>query len=113
MVRYGSTRDWVRGLTVVTGGGDVMHCNQGLIKNSSGYDFRHLFIGSEGTLGFITEAILKFTTPPESTQTILFSLHDQRQLMSIFSHLQKVVPIIAFEFFSDFAMKCVMAENNL
>jgi len=113
VVRYGSTRDWVRGLTVVTGSGDVLHCNQGLIKNSSGYDFRHLFIGSEGTLGFITEAILKFTTPPESTQTILFSLHDQRQLMSIFSQLQKLVPIIAFEFFSDFAMQCVMAENRV
>ena len=51
VIRYGNTRDWIGGLTVVTGSGDVLELNRGLLKNSSGYDLRHLFIGSEGTLG--------------------------------------------------------------
>ena len=64
VIRYGLTRDWVAGLTVVTGTGEIMHFNNSLVKNASGYDFRHLFIGSEGTLGFITEATLKVTRQP-------------------------------------------------
>ena len=46
VIRYGMTRDWVLGLVVVTGTGDVLHLNQGLTKNNTGYDLRHLFIGA-------------------------------------------------------------------
>jgi len=53
VIRYGMTRDWVTGLKVVTGKGDLLELNKGLVKNATGYDFRHLFIGSEGTLGFV------------------------------------------------------------
>ncbi|HJP51527.1 MAG TPA: FAD-binding oxidoreductase, partial [Pseudomonadales bacterium] len=49
VLRYGLTRDWVRGLKVVTGSGELLDLNKGLIKNATGYDLRHLFIGSEGT----------------------------------------------------------------
>lgn len=58
VIRYGLTRDWVTGLKVVTGRGDLLDLNGGLIKNASGYDLRHLFIGSEGTLGIIVQATL-------------------------------------------------------
>ncbi|NVJ51920.1 MAG: FAD-binding oxidoreductase, partial [Gammaproteobacteria bacterium] len=61
VIRWGMTRDWVVGLTVVTGDGEVLQLNQGLIKNATGYDLRHLMIGSEGTLGIIVEAQLKLT----------------------------------------------------
>lgn len=64
VVRYGLTRDWVAGLTVVTGTGDVLELNNALVKNATGYDLRHLFIGSEGTLGFITEATIKLAAAP-------------------------------------------------
>ncbi len=64
VIRYGSTRNWIYGLNVVTGNGDLLKLNQGLVKNSTGYDLRHLFIGSEGTLGIITEATVKLTKPP-------------------------------------------------
>ena len=64
VLRYGNTREWVAGLTVVTGGGEVLRLNNGLVKNSSGYDLRHLMIASEGTLGIVVEAMLKLTEPP-------------------------------------------------
>ena len=56
VIRYGLTRDWVAGLKVVTGTGEVLELNRGLVKNATGYDLRHLFIGAEGTLGFVVEA---------------------------------------------------------
>jgi FAD/FMN-containing dehydrogenase len=64
VVRYGMTREWVAGLTVVTGSGDVLECNLGLAKNNTGYDFRHLFIGSEGTLGLVVAATMRLTDLP-------------------------------------------------
>ena len=54
VIRYGMTRDWVMGLKVVNGAGEILELNRGLVKNNTGYDFRHLFIGSEGTLGLIS-----------------------------------------------------------
>ena len=50
VVRYGLTRDWIAGLKVVTGTGELLELNNGLVKNATGYDLRHLFVGSEGTL---------------------------------------------------------------
>lgn len=113
VIRYGSTRQWVMGLTVITGRGDILECNKGLVKNSTGYDFRHLFIGSEGTLGFITSAILKLTTLPKKTKVILFSLSDNHSITMLLSALQKAVSLIAFEFFCDIAMQCVMQAEQL
>ena len=56
VIRYGMTRNWVAGMKVVTGKGDVLELNKDLIKNATGYDMRQLFIGAEGTLGFVVEA---------------------------------------------------------
>ena len=55
VIRYGMTRNWISGLKVVTGKGELLELNKGLAKNATGYDLRHLFIGSEGTLGFVVE----------------------------------------------------------
>ena len=52
------------GLKVVTGTGHLLDCNFGLVKNATGYDFRHLMIGSEGTLGLIVEVDIRLTAPP-------------------------------------------------
>ncbi|MFM1847200.1 MAG: hypothetical protein RL417_674, partial [Pseudomonadota bacterium] len=64
VLRYGNMRDWVLGLTVVTGTGEILELNGALFKNNSGYDLRGLMIGSEGTLGIITGAVLRLTAPP-------------------------------------------------
>ncbi len=59
VIRYGLTREQVVGLKVVTGTGELLDLNRGLMKNATGYDLRHLFIGSEGTLGIITEVTVR------------------------------------------------------
>ena len=58
VLRHGMTRDWVLGLTVVDGRGEVLELRRGLIKNNAGPDLSQLMIGSEGIFGFITEATL-------------------------------------------------------
>ena len=74
VIRHGLTRDRVAGLTVVTGTGEVLELNRGLVKNATGYDLRHLFIGSEGTLGFIVEADLKLVEPPVPQRVMVLGL---------------------------------------
>ncbi|MDP6413675.1 MAG: FAD-binding oxidoreductase, partial [Gammaproteobacteria bacterium] len=64
VIRYGLTRNWIKGMKVVTGNGDILDLNRGLTKNATGYDLRHLFIGSEGTLGFIVELTLGLCRKP-------------------------------------------------
>ena len=70
-VRYGVTRDYVRGLTVVLANGEVIKLGGKIVKNSSGYSLLNLMIGSEGTLGIITEAILKLIPKPEISLSLL------------------------------------------
>ena len=59
VIHYGMTRNWVLGLQVVLMDGRVLELNGSLEKNNTGMDLRHLFIGTEGTLGVITEATLR------------------------------------------------------
>lgn len=70
-VKYGVTRDYVRGLTVVLPNGRVEKLGGKIVKNSSGYSLKDLLIGSEGTLGIITEAILKLVPLPEKSVSLL------------------------------------------
>lgn len=69
VLRYGSARDLCLGLEVVTPQGEVWHGLSGLRKDNTGYDLRHLYIGSEGTLGIITAATLKLFPAPAATTT--------------------------------------------
>ncbi|EIL96013.1 fad linked oxidase [Rhodanobacter sp. 115] len=85
VIRYGNTREWIAGLKVVAGNGELLELNRGLVKNSSGYDFRHLLIGSEGTLGIVVEATLKLTNPPPSSQVMLLALLDLDALTQVFA----------------------------
>jgi D-lactate dehydrogenase (cytochrome)/glycolate oxidase len=70
-VKYGTTRDWVLGLTVVLPGGRVLTTGSRCHKDVAGLDLTRLFVGSEGTLGFITEAILKLVPLPEAQASLL------------------------------------------
>ncbi len=69
--KYGTTRDYVLGLRVVLGDGRLMKVGTRAMKTSSGYDLTRLFVGSEGTLGIITEIILKISPKPLATATTL------------------------------------------
>ncbi len=74
VVRYGMARDNVLGLEVVLADGSIVSSLNKMIKNNSGYDLKHLFIGSEGTLGVITRAVLKLHPQSRSTQCALLAL---------------------------------------
>ena len=69
-VKYGTPRENTLGLTAITGKGEIIKTGVHTTKGVVGYDFTRLLIGSEGTLGIITEAILKLTPLPESTATL-------------------------------------------
>ncbi len=69
--KYGVFRDYTLGLTVVLADGRVLHTGGLTVKNVSGYDLTRLFVGSEGTLGIITEATMRLIPPPEDQRTLL------------------------------------------
>jgi len=112
VIRYGLTRQWIAGMTVVTGTGDVLRLNNGLIKNATGYDLRHLFIGSEGTLGIITEVDVRLCMQPEPQRVLVFAVPQLSGLMQILAAFSARIELSAFEFFSDLAMRRVIARGR-
>ncbi|MEW6374295.1 MAG: FAD-linked oxidase C-terminal domain-containing protein [Thermodesulfobacteriota bacterium] len=76
--KYGVTRDYVLGLEVVLPDGRIMRTGSGCIKSASGFDLTRLFVGSEGTLGVITEITLKIHPKPTAVKTGLVSFSDLR-----------------------------------
>ncbi len=113
VIRYGLTRDWIAGLTVVTGAGDVLELNRGLVKNATGYDLRHLFIGSEGTLGFVVDADVRLTRQPEPQLVMVLGVSRFRDLLAVLSCFQSALTLSAFEFFSELALEKVTAHREL
>ena len=111
VIRYGNTREWIAGLKVVTASGELLELNKGLIKNSSGYDFRQLLIASEGTLGVIVEATLKLTDPPPASNVMLLALPSFEVLMKVFAAFRERLQLQAFEFFTDRALEHVLAHG--
>ncbi|MFT5450941.1 MAG: FAD/FMN-containing dehydrogenase, partial [Enterobacterales bacterium] len=111
VIRYGMTRDQVVGLRVVTGSGEILSLNNGLIKNATGLDLRHLFVGSEGTLGFITEVTVKLINPPGPQAVIVLGLEDLSAVMPVLQSFRKDLTLSAFEFFSDQALDKVIKHQ--
>ena len=109
VIRYGNTREWIAGLKIVDGRGELLDLNRGLIKNSSGYDLRHLVIGSEGTLGLVVEATVRLTDPPPPSNVMLFALPAMDALMKVFDACRRRLTLSAFEFFTDRALHHVLA----
>jgi glycolate oxidase subunit GlcD len=99
VIKYGNIRDSVLGLTVVTGTGELLELNGALHKNNSGYDLKNLFIGSEGTLGIITEAIVKLASPPRDVARILCGVSDFDSILALLTYCRDTLPnLSAFEF---------------
>ncbi|MFR1109940.1 MAG: FAD-binding oxidoreductase [Anaerotruncus colihominis] len=71
-VKYGVTRDYVRALEVVLPDGVIVELGGKIVKNSSGYDLMDLIVGSEGTLGIVTKAVLRLLPLPQKTVSLLF-----------------------------------------
>ena len=113
VLRYGTMKNWVLGLEVVTGSGEILNLGRGLIKNAVGYHLKDLFIGSEGTLGFISKATLSLTLPPEKPQVFLIALENFDNMLSLFKEFKKKIQPLAFEFWTDQALKYVISHGTL
>ena len=112
VIRYGSTRNWVTGLKVVTGRGELLDLNMGLTKNATGYDLKNLFIGSEGTLGFIVEATLQLTSKPRQSSVMLTGTDEIGKSVEILNMFREKITLNAFEFFSANAVEHITSKTG-
>jgi FAD/FMN-containing dehydrogenase len=114
VIRYGLTRHWVLGLTAVTGTGEVLQLGGALEKNNTGYDLRQLFIGSEGTLGVITEATLKLCRPPERVAVLLLKVVDLPGVLRLFRAARRSPFVLqAFEFMGRSCVELLCRHRRL
>ena len=99
VVRYGMTRSLVLGLEVVLPDGTIINSMKKIIKDNSGYDLKQFFIGSEGTLGIITRAVLKLEELPKSRNTAFIGVasFDQVGLLLKFLDKELAGTLSAFE----------------
>lgn len=98
-VKYGVTRDYVRGLEVVTAAGDIITIGGKVVKNSSGYSLGNLIVGSEGTLAIITKAMLKLLPLPKEVISMIVPFESLEDAISAVPKIikSKIVPT-AMEF---------------
>jgi D-lactate dehydrogenase (cytochrome) len=110
--RYGTMREWVLNLTVVLADGTVVKTRQRPRKSSAGYDLTKLFIGSEGTLGLVTEITLKVTPRPLQESVAVCSFESVREAAETVSRVVKGgIPIAAIEILDDVQMRCINAAG--
>jgi D-lactate dehydrogenase (cytochrome) len=106
--RYGTMREWVISITAVLADGTVIKTRQRPRKSSAGYDLTKLFIGSEGTLGLVTEATLKLTVLPASTSVAVATFPSIGHAATCVSKVVgQGLPIAALEILDDNQMKCI------
>ncbi|MDO4232236.1 MAG: FAD-binding oxidoreductase [Lautropia sp.] len=110
VLRYGTMRELCLGLEVVTADGEIWNGLSGLRKNNTGYDLRDLFIGSEGTLGIITAAVLKLHPCPRGRVAALASVTSAEQALALLAHAQSRLAseLTAFELISRAALSLVL-----
>ncbi len=113
VIRHGMTRDWVAGLKLVTGTGELLDLNRGLVKNNAGYDLRQIVIGAEGTLGVVVEATMSLSRPPQNLAVLVLGVPDMASIMSVLAAFQGGIELSAFEFFSELALSKVVEHQGL
>ena len=113
-VKYGVTRDYVLGLTVVTPKGDIIRTGGRTMKNVVGYDLTRLFVGAEGTLGVVTEIILRLLPLPEARKTMLIAFASIEGAAEGVSTIirGKIIPT-TLEFMDASAIACVRKATPL
>ncbi|KAK4165762.1 RNA-dependent RNA polymerase [Cladorrhinum sp. PSN259] len=107
-VKYGTMKDWVINLTVVLADGTVIKTRRRPRKSSAGYNLNGLFVGSEGTLGLVTEATLKLTVIPEEFSVAVVTFPSIRDAASAAAEvMQTGIPVAAMEIMDEVQMKVV------
>ncbi|KAL4762377.1 FAD-binding oxidoreductase [Aspergillus foveolatus] len=111
--KYGTMRDWVLSLTVVLADGTIIKTKQRPRKSSAGYDLTRLFIGSEGTLGLVTEATLKLTVKPKSQSVAVASFPSVHSAaLCVTRVVEEGIPVAGVEILDDVQMKCINASGT-
>jgi D-lactate dehydrogenase (cytochrome) len=112
-VRYGTMRENVLGLEVVTASGEVIRTGTRARKSSAGYDLTRLFIGSEGTLGVIVEATVRLFPQPEAISAAVMSFPDARSaIAAVIQTIQVGVPIARSEFLCERTIRAINAHSK-
>ncbi len=109
VLRFGNARDLCLGLEVVTTEGAIWHGLTGLRKDNTGYDLRHLYIGSEGTLGVITAATMKLTPLPAASMTAMAACQSLSQCVALLGMAQQNLgaTLTGFEVMNQFSLSLV------
>lgn len=109
VLSHGTARAFVLGLEVVLADGRVWEGLKTLKKDNTGYDLKDLFVGSEGTLGIITAAVLKLMPRPAERATAFVAVPTMDKLAELFRLMERSAgpALTAFEFLSEFALSCV------
>ncbi|MGV8842651.1 MAG: FAD-binding oxidoreductase [Pseudomonas sp.] len=99
VLRYGMMRERVLGLEAVLADGTVISSLGGYLKNNTGYDLKQLFVGSEGTLGVITRAVLRLEELPAARTSAMIAVRNFPQVMALLKHLDRAAngALCAFE----------------
>lgn len=114
VLKYGPMRDLVLGVEVVLPNGDIWDQLYRLRKDNTGYDLKQLIIGSEGTLGVVTGAVLKLFTPPATSVTALASVKTVHDTLELYSRLTRVFGdrVTTFEIMSENEYSLVFAHQE-
>jgi len=112
VIRYGMMRDMVLGVEAVLADGTVISSLNHLIKNNTGYDLKQLFIGSEGTLGIVTKAVLRLRPKPASQNTAFVAVDDFASLPKLLRRVERGLggTLSAFEVMWDSFYRLVTTE---
>jgi FAD/FMN-containing dehydrogenase len=112
VLRYGNTRDLCLGLEVVTAQGDIWNGLKALRKDNSGYDLKDLFVGSEGTLGVITGAVLKLFPNPAAKVVAFLGVESPQKAMQAFNQFRRALDtsLTAFELLSHACLQIVLTH---
>ncbi|MCP4765378.1 MAG: FAD-binding protein [Gammaproteobacteria bacterium] len=112
-VRYGTMRENVLALTVVTASGEIIHTGTRARKSSAGYDLTHLFVGSEGTLGVITEISLRLYGLSEAISAAIVNFPDVRSAAeATIQTIQMGIPMARIEIVDSAFMKAINAYSK-
>ncbi len=106
--RYGTMKDWVISTTVVLADGTIVKTRNRPRKSTAGYDLTRLMVGSSGTLGLVTEAVLKVTSKPENEQVAVIAFPDSTKAVNtVIDVVQKGIPLAALELLDENIMRAV------
>ena len=111
--RYGTMKDWVISTTVVLADGTIVKTRNRPRKSTAGYDLTRLMVGSAGTLGLVTEAVLKVTSKPENEQVAVIAFPSSAKAVStVIEVVQKGIALAAVELLDDNTMRAVNESGN-